>query len=210
MAITPPRTLKPRKIPVQSRSTATVDAIYDAAIQVLLAVGPKHTTTVRVAERAGVSVGTLYQYHANIQSLMTSVLQRHLERVTIALENICQENQGRPTKSMLEAYINAFVDAKTADVDVSRALYAVFSDLNCAELLQNATARTIKAFQGMLATAADGKIKDQKMAAKIMTSALVGPIKALLETDVSRKSVEELKKHLLLLCVGYLKQLSKS
>jgi AcrR family transcriptional regulator len=61
----PQITLEPRKTPVQERSTVTVEAIYEATFQVLLAVGPDRLTTTRVAERAGVSVGTLYQYFPN-------------------------------------------------------------------------------------------------------------------------------------------------
>jgi AcrR family transcriptional regulator len=68
--------LEPRKTPVQARSTVTVEAIYEATFQVLLAVGgPERLTTTRVAERAGVSVGTLYQYFPNKQSLLFSVLE---------------------------------------------------------------------------------------------------------------------------------------
>ncbi|HEX3471637.1 MAG TPA: helix-turn-helix domain-containing protein, partial [Silvibacterium sp.] len=54
--------LQPRKSPVQARSTASVSAILEATIQVLLDVGKERLTTTRVAYRAGVSVGTLYQY----------------------------------------------------------------------------------------------------------------------------------------------------
>jgi AcrR family transcriptional regulator len=207
MAISAPRTLKPRKRPVQARSTITVDAIYAAAIQVLLAEGAKRTTTIRVAERAGVSVGTLYQYHANIQSLMASVIQRHLADVTNTVGSACQASHNKPMKIMLQAYIDAFVDAKTANVNVSRALYSVSAELNCAELLQQASARTTKVVQSMLATATDCKIKDLKMAAKIIVAAQMGPIRFLLEAGASPKMVDEIKKQLFLLCTGYVKQL---
>ena len=60
---------KPRKQPVQARSEATVSALCQASIQVLLAVGYRRLTTTRVAERAGVSVGTLYQYFPNLGRL---------------------------------------------------------------------------------------------------------------------------------------------
>ena len=59
---------EPRKTPIQARSTVTVEAIFEATIQVLLSRGADRLTTTRVAERAGVSVGTLYQYYPNKQS----------------------------------------------------------------------------------------------------------------------------------------------
>jgi hypothetical protein len=63
----PPDGLKPRKTPRQARAEATLDAIFEATIQVLLAVGERRLTTTRVAERAGVSVGTMYQYFPHKQ-----------------------------------------------------------------------------------------------------------------------------------------------
>jgi AcrR family transcriptional regulator len=74
--IMPSRT--PRKLPVQARSTLTVEAIFDATIQVLLADGIEGLTTTKVASRAGVSVGTLYQYFSDKRELLTAALERHL------------------------------------------------------------------------------------------------------------------------------------
>jgi len=73
--------LQPRKKPIQTRSARTVEAIFEATIQVLLRHGAEQFTTTRVAERAGVSVGTLYQYYPNKQSLLFAVLERHLNLV---------------------------------------------------------------------------------------------------------------------------------
>ena len=53
----------------------TVGAISQTTVQVLLAVGLDRLTTTRVAERAGVSVGTLYQYYPNRQALLYAVLK---------------------------------------------------------------------------------------------------------------------------------------
>ena len=74
--------LEPRKSPVQARSTASVHAILEATIQVLLKVGKERLTTTRVASRAGVSVGTLYQYFPNKSALLQAALKRHLGEVT--------------------------------------------------------------------------------------------------------------------------------
>ena len=77
--------LEPRKSPVQARSAASVDAILEATIQVLLSVGKEQLTTTRVASRAGVSVGTLYQYFPNKSALLKASLRRHLNGVTEAI-----------------------------------------------------------------------------------------------------------------------------
>jgi AcrR family transcriptional regulator len=81
---------EPRKTPVQARSTFTVEAISEATIQVLLTHGADRLTTSRVAERAGVSVGTLYQYYPNKRSLLFAVFEDHLDRVSRAVEVACE------------------------------------------------------------------------------------------------------------------------
>src|ERR1700744_1131571 len=71
------KALEPRKTPVQARSAASVEAILQATIQVLLKDGKLKLTTTRVAHRAGVSVGTLYQYSPNKSALLQALLKAH-------------------------------------------------------------------------------------------------------------------------------------
>ncbi len=75
-----PRTA-PRKIPRQARSRQTVDAVLDATARVLVKAGYTALTTNRVAEVAGVSVGSLYQYFPSKDALVDALLERHLETV---------------------------------------------------------------------------------------------------------------------------------
>src|SRR6202161_4430708 len=80
--------LQPRKSPVQARSAASVDAILDATLQILLKIGKERLTTTRVALRAGVSVGTLYQYFPNKSALLQAALRRHLQEGNDAGEQV--------------------------------------------------------------------------------------------------------------------------
>src|ERR1700754_1697087 len=114
-----PVLLDPRKTPVQARSTATVEAISEATIQVLLQQGATRLTTTRVAERAGVSVGTLYQYYPNKQSLLFAVLADHLDKVASAVEAACAQARHQRLADMISLVVEAFVDAKMARIDVS-------------------------------------------------------------------------------------------
>ena len=87
---------EPRKTPVQARAGVTVEAICEATIQVLLSHGAERLTTTRVADRAGVSVGTLYQYYPNKQSLLYAVMEEHLDRVATAVEAACEQSCHKP------------------------------------------------------------------------------------------------------------------
>jgi AcrR family transcriptional regulator len=62
----------------------------------LLAVGERRLITTRVAERAGVSVGTMYQYFPHKEALLYAVLQWHLAHISAAVEVACQGYRGRP------------------------------------------------------------------------------------------------------------------
>src|SRR6202453_4216445 len=124
----PPRSavlLEPRKSPVQARSAASVDAILEATIQVLLAVGRERLTTTRVAARAGVSVGTLYQYFPNKRALLQATLRRHLEDIGQTIERVCREQKKKSLEEMATALVTAFLEAKMRDPKTSVALYSV-------------------------------------------------------------------------------------
>lgn len=70
--------LEPRKPPVQRRSKATVEEILAAAVHIFEAYGYSAGTTNRIAERAGVSVGTVYQYFPNKEAIAVALLERHI------------------------------------------------------------------------------------------------------------------------------------
>ena len=93
---------EPRKTPIQARATVTVEAISEATIQILLSQGAERLTTTRVADRAGVSVGTLYQYFPNKQSLLFAVLEDHLEKATEAVEDACEHARHQPLTEMIK------------------------------------------------------------------------------------------------------------
>lgn len=74
-----------RRKPKQARSRALVDAVVTATAQILREAGPEAASTNRVAERAGVSIGSLYQYFPDKQALFTAVAERHVEAMELEL-----------------------------------------------------------------------------------------------------------------------------
>src|SRR5215472_16283374 len=148
--------LTPRKSPRQGRSIATVDAIFEATIQVLLSDGLIRLNTTRVARRAGVSVGTLYQYFPNKQALLFAVLERHLAMLADAVEKACDENLCATVETIAEAVVKAYLNARMAQSEVSPALYLVALELDARELIELATRRSERAIEAMLSAARDG------------------------------------------------------
>src|SRR6516164_8568554 len=71
----------PRKLASQERSHATVDALLRATTRILLKEGYDRASTNRIAEVAGVSIGSLYQYFPSKEALVAAVIDRHTQEV---------------------------------------------------------------------------------------------------------------------------------
>lgn len=76
----------PRKSPKQQRSKETVDVILAATARVLVKEGFDHASTNRIAETAGVSIGSLYQYFPSKEALVAALVERHIDAMSAALE----------------------------------------------------------------------------------------------------------------------------
>jgi len=196
--------LEPRKTPVQARSTASVDAILEATIQVLLAVGKERLTTARVARRAGVSIGTLYQYFPNKSSLLQAALKRHLDGVATAVEGVCQQQKGNTLAEMATALIEAFLEAKLGDGKAGAALYAVSSDVDGANIAKLMSARINLAIVEMLTTALDPLMTDPALVASTLQGAIAGVSRRLLESEDPKQQRNSVQRELAMLACSYL------
>jgi AcrR family transcriptional regulator len=86
-----PFDLESRRRPCQGRARATVEAILEAAADVIAREGYAAMTTNRVAARAGVSIGSLYQYFPNKQAILVALLEQHLKGLQPVIEQSLQE-----------------------------------------------------------------------------------------------------------------------
>lgn len=98
--------LKPRKLPVQARSIATVGMILEAAARILEARGLEAYSSNAVAELAGVSVGTLYQYFPNKEAMTVALIERE---TAILLSEIEAIDPGLGSKKAIDLLIRACV-----------------------------------------------------------------------------------------------------
>jgi AcrR family transcriptional regulator len=87
--VTPPAT--PRKRPRQERSQETYDAIVEAAAQLFERDGYTGATTNHIAERAGVSIGSLYQYFPNKDALLYAIGEQHIQHLLAELAGVVEE-----------------------------------------------------------------------------------------------------------------------
>lgn len=205
MKIMHPEALKPRKTPRQARSEATVDAIFNATIQVLLAEGAPRLTTTRVAERAGVSVGTMYQYFPHKQALLYAVVQQHLSEFVEGFEAACVKHRDQSIAEMVQGIVDAFLNIKIRQPDATRALYKIAGELDTDELRIGTSLRLQDACSGLLASAKDAKFDDLSDVAFTLLTAMNGTTRAVFEFGAPPLKIQMLHKQLLTLCRGYLR-----
>ena len=111
-----------RKIPRQERSRQTVESILDATARVLTKAGYADLTTNRVAEVAGVSVGSLYQYFPSKEALVDAVLDRDLANLRAELFAGMTDFQARPLRQKVHALIGLLAAAVARHADLHRTL----------------------------------------------------------------------------------------
>jgi AcrR family transcriptional regulator len=114
--------LAPRKSPRQARSASTVNAILDATARILVERGYAATSTNAVAERAGVSVGSLYQYFPNKNSLINALHTRHIERMKALIEAALAQAMHVSLEDGVSGLIDAAVEAHRFEADLHRVL----------------------------------------------------------------------------------------
>jgi len=199
-----PDLLKPRKTPRQMRSAVTVDAIHTATIQVLLSDGVGRLTTTRVAERAGVSVGTMYQYYPNKQALLFAIVERQLDLIVTAMLTATEGLEGRDLQSVAEGLATAWLEAKMADVVSSRAIYGIANEFDLSELMNRAKVILVEAISSLLRAVPDARIADPDSAAFMLTALLGGSVRVVMEAGTAEDDFERLRQELPRACLGYL------
>ncbi|MBS0548897.1 MAG: TetR family transcriptional regulator [Proteobacteria bacterium] len=116
---TPP--LSTRKQPRQQRSSRLVADILEAAMQVLAREGARRFTTARVAERAGISVGSLYQYFPNKESILFRLQADEWRQTTALLHGLLDDTKRAPP-DRLRAMVKAFFRSECEEAALRVAL----------------------------------------------------------------------------------------
>ncbi|MGF6417192.1 AcrR family transcriptional regulator [Stenotrophomonas sp. AN71] len=121
MAERRPPQISSRKQPRQARSSDLVAAILEAAAQVLKHEGAPRFTTARVAERAGVSIGSLYQYFPNKAAILFRLQQDEWQQTADMVRGILQETR-QPPLQRLRQLVHAFIRSECDEAQTRGAL----------------------------------------------------------------------------------------
>ncbi len=196
--------LNPRKRPRQARAMVTVDAIFEATIQLLVADGLHRLTMTRVAERAGVSVGTMYQYFPNKQALIYAVNARYLDKLAEKIEAACRSCHGAPIDQMVETLIETYWRAKAERADVTRALYRSVAEMDNSAMIEAFARRVDSATTAMLASAPDVTFNDLESVNLAFVTVIFGTVRNAFERNLTVAETTTLQRQLQFMCRDYL------
>lgn len=104
-----------RRRPRQRRARETVDAILDAVVRLLKREGFPALTTNRVAEMAGVSIGSVYQYFSDKGAIFRALHQRHIDQIDQLIATTLVKHAASPLDVLIRAFIEGMVNAHTGD-----------------------------------------------------------------------------------------------
>ena len=110
----------PRKLPQQERSQVTVDAILTATAHILLRDGYDTASTNRIAERAGVSIGSLYQYFPNKEALVAALIERRIQKTISVIELKLQALSDAPLEVALHELVKAVILAHAVEPELNK------------------------------------------------------------------------------------------
>lgn len=134
-----------RKRPLQERSRATVAAILDGTARVLVRRGYAGTNTNLVAEAAGVSVGSLYQYFPGKEALVAALHERHARELLAVMDASVAEAPRRSLEATVRALVHAVIDAHLFDPALHRVLEREVPDLDRADDLDTVILERVRA-----------------------------------------------------------------
>jgi AcrR family transcriptional regulator len=112
----------PRKEASQERSRATVDALVEATARILVREGFDKASTNRIAQEAGVSIGSLYQYYPSKEALVVALIDRHNREIMQVVRGTLAEVAAQPVEEAVRTLVAVAIRAHRIDPKLHRVL----------------------------------------------------------------------------------------
>jgi AcrR family transcriptional regulator len=206
-----------RRAPSQERSRDTVDAVFEAAMRELSRGDPSAVNVNRVAETAGVSVGSIYQYFPSKNALLTSLIERFMRRrfeAIMGLIHALQKEEAEtgsvtPLEEIIRRLVGGTIRLNRATMPVERALIAWFARVGSIASLAAIDREYTSAVAEALCTLQVPPVRIRAVDATIAARVLIQSIRSVVLTTIVQEPAllndERLLEELTELAVRYLK-----
>jgi AcrR family transcriptional regulator len=195
-----------RKEASQARSRATVEALVDATARILVREGFDKASTNRIAEVAGVSVGSLYQYFPGKEALVAAVIERHQQEIMQLVRGELAQVASQPLKQAVRTLVTVAVESHRIDPKLHRVLAEQIPRVGKLEKVETFNRANYALFEAYLERhRKEIRAADLELAAFVcVTSIEALTHTAVLHHDISDKAAAALIDEATRLVVGYL------
>ena len=195
----------PRKQPQQARSKDTLDAVFEAMVDIVAKHDVHDPTVQRIADRAGVSVGSVYQYFPSKGALVTGLLRYHLKQRMAELDQALASVKGLSAEAAAEALVDGLLTEKRARSKVELAMVRYFAragDLATLTEMDEHMYRVVREFLDSLGPAI--RPADTAVASFLVCNTLRSAVLLSIVQKPDQLSAPAFKAELMRLLVGYL------
>jgi AcrR family transcriptional regulator len=195
-----------RKEASRARSRATVEALVDATARILVREGFDKASTNRIAEVAGVSVGSLYQYFPGKEALVAAVIERHQQEIMQLVRGELAQVASQPLKQAVRTLVTVAVESHRIDPKLHRVLAEQIPRVGKLEKVETFNRANYALFEAYLERhRKEIRAADLELAAFVcVTSIEALTHTAVLHHDISDKAAAALIDEATRLVVGYL------
>ncbi len=197
-----------RRKPTQTRARITVETIFEATARIIERDGAGAVHTNAIAERAGISVGTLYEYFPNKEAVLIAMARRQLAKDEQVIGNVLAEVLGRPGAPLVRLVIQTLMKLFRTGPEVRRAIMTA----HISSGLGAEHARPVQEVAEILASRGDRILPERAepippSALFVLTRAVIGVLRAAFEEQSSLLGRPELEDELTALIESYLARL---
>lgn len=182
------KNLKARKKPAQNRSRGLVDDIIEAGIRILREDGGKGFTTIKVAKRAGVSVGSLYQYFPSKEAILFRIQEKEWAETWSLMESILVDTSQEP-RERLRLMIQEFFRTEIEELELRRSLEHAEAECEASSSYQSLEHRSHESLKTFLADLNPG-LSDPDFHVDFMMTMISNFGEELSERNLAEKDLE--------------------
>lgn len=193
-----------RRKPTQERSKLTTQSILEATAQILPKLGLEATSTNRIAEVAGVSIGSLYQYFPNRDAIINTLIEREVEHHFQSAANRLMELKNAPKTELVDGVLEAVLTLFDDHPDLRAMLFQRMGRFSAVTKIEQVEDRFVDMLASVLkARRSETRVQDAQLGAFVISHAVMGVVRANLIPG-RRKKKAQLKTELTHLLLGYL------
>ncbi len=194
----------PRKTPKQERSVSLVESILTASTRVFSKLNYNKTTTNKIAQVAGVSIGSLYQYFPGKDAIVRSLIHERIETQLEVLEKILYESRNETLPQTIERVIRMIAEPAYKNKSISRLFYGIGMFLGASAVVLESRKRAVEIIFESLNQRTELNSEKLRIRLSILLNAILGSIASAVIDPTEQVALDDLVSELKSMALAYL------